>query len=293
MLGHGPLLKATLNGTRWCRPRAKYIDQFDEEQRLRALVVVTNANGSLRAEAVRPVSAEFDIGLGHLGVGEEQPDTEDGLGQHVKNGVGNDFSVDRSLTGTVGNTPDNRVGSPEDEGEGSNGTEKLADLAALGRRETVAVDGEVPDKNKVGDAGNGVPAPLLGGSLSAKGSKETSQDHDQVGTNGNDRVATINTSKEAEVEQQKWCGETPVDVTCPVDFAVDVTVCVGNVAVRLANLDVVVGNTVASGHSVVGDGSNDGDEGGNDMVQTTRHWDGPRQCREDDRGNHHDHKDHP
>lgn len=53
-----------------------------------------------------PVTTNLDIGLGDLGVAEQEPETEDGLGENVKNSVGNDFVVDRGLAGTVRNTPD-------------------------------------------------------------------------------------------------------------------------------------------------------------------------------------------
>ena len=41
-----------------------------------------------------PEPAEVDVGLRHVHVGEEEPQTEDGLGKHVENGVSNDLSID-------------------------------------------------------------------------------------------------------------------------------------------------------------------------------------------------------
>lgn len=56
-----------------------------------------------------PETAKVDVGLGHVHVGEKEPQTEDGLGKHVENGIRDDLGVDRSPTGTVGNTPDAMV----------------------------------------------------------------------------------------------------------------------------------------------------------------------------------------
>lgn len=36
---------------------------------------------------------------------EEEPKAEDRLGEHVKDGVGNDFAINVNLASAVGNTP--------------------------------------------------------------------------------------------------------------------------------------------------------------------------------------------
>lgn len=72
-------------------------------------VVFTNADSTLAAEAVGPEAVELSITLAHVGVDNEEPGTEDSLGENVENGVGNDLSVNTDLAGTVGNTPDTRL----------------------------------------------------------------------------------------------------------------------------------------------------------------------------------------
>ena len=109
------------------------------------------------------------------------------------------------------------VDSPDDEGETTNGSEEVADLATLAHGHAAAVVGELPDDDEVGNAGNGVPAPLLGGRLAAESGEETSQDHDDVGNNGNEDVATAEASKKGEVEKKERSGDGPVNVTSPVD----------------------------------------------------------------------------
>lgn len=37
---------------------------------------------------------------------EEKPEAEDGLGQNVEHGIGDDLAIDADVSGSVGNTPD-------------------------------------------------------------------------------------------------------------------------------------------------------------------------------------------
>lgn len=160
------------------------------------------------------------------------------------------------------------VDSPDDEGEATNGSEEVANLATLGSGGVAAVEDELPDNNKVGNAGNGVPAPLLGGLLRAERGEETSENHDDVGNNGDQDVGTGKTSEQRKVEEQKRGGDGPVDVTGPVDLAVDVVLGGGNVLVVLLLSGVVVADTVAAGHGEVGQSGEGDNEGGQDVVQT-------------------------
>lgn len=72
-------------------------------------VIVAKADRALASKAVSPEAAKFNVGLWDVGVGQEKPDTEDGLSQNVKNGVGNDLSVNGKVSGAVGNTPDTAI----------------------------------------------------------------------------------------------------------------------------------------------------------------------------------------
>lgn len=73
---------------------------------LGTLVVVTDADGTLLAETLAPEATELNVGLGDGGVGEEEPGTEDGLGEDVKDGVGDDLLVNVHVAGAIGDTPD-------------------------------------------------------------------------------------------------------------------------------------------------------------------------------------------
>ena len=164
------------------------------------------------------------------------------------------------------------VDGPEDEGEATDGSEEVADLATLGSSSWATVEDELPDDNQVGNACNGVPSPLLWSALSTESSEETSQDHDQVGDDGDEDAATVHASEKSEIKEQEWGGDGPVDVTGIVDLAVDVLGGVWDVLVRLADLNVVVANTVASSHGEVRERSGDRDDGGDNVIETLGLW---------------------
>lgn len=156
------------------------------------------------------------------------------------------------------------------------------------------MQGNVPDHENVSNASNGVPAPLLGSLLVAIGSKEAGQNHNQVGDDGHDGVSAVNASQQAEIGQQKGCGDGPVDVASKVDLAADVVVGVGKlvVVVRL-HLDTVQVGAMPSGHAEVRQGSGDCDESGDDVVETLGYGDVPGQQGEEARGYQHDDEDDP
>jgi hypothetical protein len=128
----------------------------------------------------------------------------------------------------------------------------------------------VPDDKDVGNAGNGVPAPLLGGAFLTESSEQTGQDHDQIGNNGHDDVSTRHASQQTKVEEQQRSGQAPVDVAGPEDLAVHLVESIGNVVVLLTDGDLLDGDTVSGGHCEVRDGGEDGDHGRDGVVETLR-----------------------
>jgi len=214
---------------------------------LRTVLVVSNADGTLVTETVGPEATNVNVGLWDGSVHVEQPGTEDSLGQNITDSVGDDLGVNRGVAGTIGDTPNDWVGSPDDEGEGTDHAEEVADLWTLGVGGLAATNDELPDNDEVGDAGNSVPAPLLRGTLVTESSKETGQDHDNIGNHGDENVTTVKTSEKGEIEEKERSGKRPVDVTGPVDLAVDVVVGVWDVLVGLGDTGVVVGDTVTGG----------------------------------------------
>ena len=71
----------------------------------RLSTVVLETNSTLATEAVGPEATEIDVGLGDVGVGDQEPETEDGLVENVKNSVGNDLSINGELARAIGDTP--------------------------------------------------------------------------------------------------------------------------------------------------------------------------------------------
>jgi len=240
-----------------------------------------------------PEAVEIDVGLWKVDVSEQEPGTEDWLGENVKDGVGDDFLINVHVAATVGDAPDDWVDGPDDQSKGSNGSEKAADLATLGSGGWATVKHQLPNYNKVGDASNGIPAPLLGSTLGTESGEETSQDHDQIGDDGDENAATVHAGQKSQIEEQEWSGDGPVNIAGPEDLAVDVVGGVWDVLVRLAGNDMVPADSVASGHGEVGDGGRDGNQSGDDMVETLGHWNVPRHAGEDDRGDDHDNEDDP
>ena len=205
---------------------------------LRALVIVADTDGTLAGEAMSPEATKIDISLGHVHVSQEQPQTKDRLRQDVENSVSNNLAVDINVAGAISDAPHTKtsasalrvnkrmfnshwVGSPEDESEASNGSKEAAYFATLGRGMSTPVNGQVPNNDKIGNTGNGIPTPLLRGILVTKSSEETSQDHNQVSNNGHGDLSSVEASHERQVEQKQRSGQTPVDITCPVDFTVN------------------------------------------------------------------------
>lgn len=126
----------------------------------------------------------------------------------------------------------------------------------------------MPDDDKVSDASNGVPSPLLCGGC-AVGSEQTGDDHDQISNNGHEHGATVHARQEHKIDEKKRGGDRPINVTSPVDLAVDIVVCWWDAfAVVLGDLVVLPGNTGLGSHTEVGDGSGDSDQGGDDVVET-------------------------
>lgn len=69
-------------------------------------IIVLDADAALAAEALAPEAGDVDVGLRDAGVGDEQPQAEDGLGEDVEDGVGDDLAVDTDGAGAVSKAPD-------------------------------------------------------------------------------------------------------------------------------------------------------------------------------------------
>jgi hypothetical protein len=161
------------------------------------------------------------------------------------------------------------VRSPDNKREACNGGEEGADFLALGLSLSPSIDSEMPDDDQESDARNGVPSPLLGGTLASESSKEAGQDHDDISDDGHQNVGAIEAREQAKVEQKKRSRHSPVHVTGPEDLAFNHGEGVRDVVVLMTDLGGVNRDSVAGCHGEVGDGSRDGDDRGDDMVEST------------------------
>lgn len=197
----------------------------------------------------------------------QEPEAKDRLGKNIEDGISHDLGIHAPLAGTISNTPDNWIESPEDEGEGTNGGKEVSGGAVLARRSTASWNDELVHNDEVSSAGHGIVSPL--GTLSGtEGGKETEENHEHISDYGDEDVGTIQASEEGQIEEKEWGGDTPVDVPSPEDLAVDMLNGIWGMLVDLLDNDVGEGGTVAGGHGEVGDGSKGGDESRQDVEET-------------------------
>jgi len=192
----------------------------------------------------------------------------------------------------MGDGPDNGVSSPEDKGVCHDGVVELGNVGALCSGEFAAAGDKLPDDHKIGNASECVPPPGLKASVT-ESSKQTGQDHDDVGSDCGEDASTIETREETEVEDEQRSGQSPVDIASIVNGAVDVTEGVRNMIVMLTNPGMVPGDAAVSGHGKVRKSSDDGDQSCDVVVETLGSRDRPRQDDEEQGGNDHENEDDP
>ena len=126
------------------------------------------------------------------------------------------------------------------------------------------IDSELVDNNEVGNACHGIVTPFRS-FLRSKGCEETSENHDDISNDGNENVGTAQAAEKRKIQKQEWGGDTPVNVTGPVNFTVDNVVGVWKVLLRVLDLNLIHRDTVADGHGIIGDHGKGGDESSQDM----------------------------
>jgi len=253
------------------------------------LIILTNSQRTLSVQSVNPEAIDR---AGILAVGEQEPEAEDWLGKDVQDGIGNDLSINRPPTGTISDTPDDWVQGPDDDGEATNGSEQLGGAAVLAHDSTTTWDGKLVDDDQEGGTGHGIVCPLLTLS-SAESSEETKEDHEQVGDDDDNNVSTAHAREEGKIKEEERSGQGPVDVASPEDLAEDVLDGVGDVIVGLLDDDVGEGVSVTGGHGEVGDGSEGGNEGSDDMEEAFLDWGAVGQEEEGQGRQQHDDPDNP
>lgn len=222
-------------------------------------------------------------------------------GLHIKNTVSDDLGVDSDLVGTLGQSPDNGVSGPEADISTGNGlvwsrrtymaviklrSQKsplvfpplflVATISSMlafdhdrrGLTGLTTDEQDVKDGNK-GNARESVPSPLvpftLGVCVSSDTSKQASDNHEDIGKDGEQGRGGRETSEDTKGNEEERSGEQPVNVpwisvhllfgreevthTCVVDLSEEVEV----VGVVAFNLGGDVGDTKSGSHGKVGD----------------------------------------
>lgn len=126
----------------------------------------------------------------------------------------------------------------------------------------------MPDNDEVGNAGHGVPTPLLRSSLIAEGGEQAGEDHDFVSNQSHGDIGAVQTGNKAQIEKEQRSGQGPVNVTSPVNLAVDNFLGIRVVRVLLTLNAFVVRDAVAGSHGEVGHGGKHDNESRDDVVET-------------------------
>lgn len=159
------------------------------------------------------------------------------------------------------------VHGPEDEGKSCNGLEEVAGLGVFGHGHGTSVNRELIDDDEERGARHDVVSPFHT-LVRSKGRKETGQDHDDISHDGDQDVGTTQAGEEREIQEQKRGGDTPIDVSGPVDRTFDGLVGVRYMLVGLLDHDFDRAHAITGRHGEVRDGREGGDEGREDMEQT-------------------------
>ncbi len=85
------------------------------------------------------------------------------------------------------------VNSPQYQGEGPNGCEEIAGLGIFRHCHCASVERKLIDDDEEGETSHGIVSPFLA-ILCAQGSKQTGQNHDNVGNNSYKNVGTVQAS---------------------------------------------------------------------------------------------------
>lgn len=159
------------------------------------------------------------------------------------------------------------VDCPKHESEATDGAVESLCLAVLAGSSCLAIHGQLIDNYEVCNAGNSVPSPLLSVTV-AESSEKTGKDHDEVCNDSNKDVGTRQSSEKSKIQEQKRCGDRPVDVSCPVHLTVDGLGFIWDILViGLGYDDLLQAETVTSSHGEVREESKSRDEGGQDVEQ--------------------------
>lgn len=166
-----------------------------------------------------------------------------------------------SVTENLGVAEDSHwVDRPQDESEASNRCVEGLRLAVLVGNSSAAIESQLVDHDQVGNTCPHIPTPGLA-VLATEGSEQASQDHNHIGNDGDQDVSTTETSEKGQIQQEKWCSNSPINVSCPVDLSLVVLMCVWDSLVMDGLGVCVEASAIPGGHGEVGEECKGSDEG--------------------------------
>ena len=149
---------------------------------------------ALRPEPIQGYSRTRKV----LVVREQQPESEDGLGQKVEHSISDDFAVDTRDAGALGHAPDTKfkfisvdynqspdildlhgIDGPYEQGEERECPEEGLGASIFTRHRVVSLVRELVDDGQVANAGDSEPTPFLDAGV-AEGGEEAAEDHDHI-----------------------------------------------------------------------------------------------------------------
>lgn len=193
----------------------------------------------------------------------DEKSTEDRLGDQVEDTVEDGLGVGRDNVATLTDTPGNGVKDPEKSGERTAHGEAAADVLA----EDVGVTATLPDKDpddvEESDAAEDEVSPLVG--AANKGTNETSNNHDFVNEDDEEKSGPRHGSGQHQVEEKQRGGDEPIDVADIEDLTVDTA----NLShARSLEFNIDRGPAEVGSHGEVGN-SGDHSDGSSDVVKNT------------------------
>jgi len=190
-----------------------------------------------------------------------KPEAETCFGQNVKNCVNNGFKVGVDDSEAVTQGEHNRVGSPQDDGEDGKTVVQPGDVVRLQPSRLAAGPKKGVEDEDQEYAGEDKPAPHSQGPPRVQPSYQPSDDHRFIHKHDGEDVQPGETGEQTEIEQKKRSCQSPINITSPENLSEKSDLLALNSLVALVDPSV----TSFSGHRIVAESCDAGDQGGKDV----------------------------
>lgn len=152
-------------------------------------------------------------------VSPDQQSREDRLCEKVKNTIKDGLRIWSNDVSSFTQSPCDWVECPDGKCPDTGHKECAMDVGAEVLCVLAAIDGKFVEDGKHGNAAEGVETKLVAGLDEC--ADQTSDDHNFVKEDHVGDRWPWESSSQHQVEEKKWCGNDPVDITCVEDRSVD------------------------------------------------------------------------